>query len=410
MKILLVHNRYRSNSPSGENRVVDQETKALVAAGHVVEHYERRSDDIDGLPLWRRAFVPGQVLWSHSAAREVGRVLGSFEPDVVHVHNLFPMISPSVLRECRRRLVPTVATFHNYRPICPSGDLFRDGAVCHDCVGRMPVPAVVHGCYRCSSLATAPLALSLVAHERIWQTSLSAYIFISAAQRDLYSSLNLPRKRCFVKSNLVYPMNAERQSEPLIVYIGRLAELKGLRLLMKAWDRAATTNLKLVIAGAGPLEEEVRQWAATRPEVQAPGLISRDDCISLLARARATVVPSVWEEPFGLVVPEAMSASVPSIAPSHGSFPELISDGVDGVLFPTGDFDALARLIEDVERDPQRWEALGQKARLTYEHRFEPLTNVKQLEAIYRFASESPVWIELAASMGGEKSERLTCI
>ncbi len=398
MRVLVVHNRYRSASPSGENRVVDQETRALLRAGHDVEHFERESDDIQSFSLRQKALLPGQVVWSPSAAREIGRVLGTFKPDVVHVHNLFPMISPSVLHACRRHLVPAVVTLHNYRPICPSGDLFRDGAICHDCVGRAPFPSVLHGCYRDSAAATLPLAIANVVTRGTWKTLPSAYIFISAAQRELFSSLDLPKERCFVKHNLVYPMTGEGTTEPLIVYLGRLNEDKGLPLLMEAWDRHAPSGLKLVIAGGGPLEEEVSEWARSRPSVEDAGLLTRDGCISLLARARAAVVPSQWLEPFGLVVAEAMSAGVPAIAPAHGAFPELIADGVDGVLFPPGDVGALARLFDEVEREPERWDALGREARRSYERRFEPDKNVAELEAIYRFALEHPVWIELEGS------------
>ena len=405
MRVLVVHNRYRSASPSGENRVVDQETEALRRAGHEVEHFERESDDIQGFSLRQKAVIPGQVVWSASAAREIGRVLGTFKPDVVHVHNLFPMISPSVLHACRRHLVPAVVTLHNYRQICPSGDLFRDGAICHDCVGRLPLPSIRHGCYRDSAAATLPLAIGDVATKGTWQTLPSAYVFISGAQRELFSSLDLPRQRCFVKHNLVYPMRSYENptpsgaaTEPLVVYLGRLNEAKGLPLLMKAWDRCAPKGLKLVIAGGGPLEEEVGTWAAARESVEDAGLLDRGECIALLGRARAAVVPSQWQEPFGLVVAEAMSAGVPSIAPAHGAFPELITDGVDGVLFPADDVDALAKLFGEVEREPDRWDALGSEARRTYERRFVPEKNIAELEAIYRFAIEHPVWIELEDS------------
>jgi glycosyltransferase involved in cell wall biosynthesis/SAM-dependent methyltransferase len=395
MRVLVVHNRYRSASPSGENRVVDQESDALLRAGHEVEHFERQSDDIAGFSLREKAIIPGQVVWSPSAAREIGRVLASFKPDVVHVHNLFPMISPSVLQACRRHLVPAVVTLHNYRQICPSGDLFRDGRICQDCVGRLPLPSIRHGCYRDSAAATAPLAVADVTTRRTWQTLPSAYVFISESQRQLFSSLELPMQRCFVKHNLVFPMNGDGTTEPVIVYLGRLNEEKGVPLLMKAWDRSAPNGLRLVIAGGGPLEAEVSDWARTRPSVEDAGLLNRDECISLLARARAAVVPSQWLEPFGLVVAEAMSAGVPSIAPAHGAFPELITDGADGVLYPPGDVDALARLFGDVEKDPERWDALGMTARETYERRFEPCKNIAQLEEIYQFAIEHPVWIEL---------------
>jgi glycosyltransferase involved in cell wall biosynthesis/SAM-dependent methyltransferase len=404
MRILVVHNRYRSASPSGENRVVDQETAALIRAGHEVEHFERLSDDIEDFSLRQKTVIPGQVVWSPSAAREISGLLGTFRPDVVHIHNLFPMISPSVLEACRRHLVPTVVTIHNYRQICPSGDLFRQGAICHDCVGRLPLPAIRHGCYRDSSTATIPLAIAGATQKRLWQTLPSAYIFISSAQRDLFSSLNLAGERCFVKHNLVYPMEGSGEREPVVAYIGRLNEAKGLPLLMEAWDRAAPQELKLVIAGGGPLEDEVANWARSRSSVDFPGLLSRQECGALLGRARAAIVPSQWQEPFGLVIAEAMSASVPSIAPSHGSFPELITDSEDGVLFPPGDMEALAKLFGEVERDPARFEALGREACKTYERRFAPEKNVRQLESIYRYAIEHPVWIGTGDDTGSASS------
>jgi glycosyltransferase involved in cell wall biosynthesis/SAM-dependent methyltransferase len=395
VKVLMIHNRYRSDSPSGENRVVDQESEALTRAGHEVRHFERESDDIDGFSLREKAAIPGQVVWSPSAAREIGRVLRSFKPDVVHLHNHFPLISPSVLHPCRRHLVPVVVTFHNYRQICPSGSLFRDGRICHDCVGRVPLPSIRHGCYRGSSVATIPLAVANMATRSTWQTLPSAYVFISNSQRQLFSSLNLPDDRCFVKHNLVYSMNAEGPTEPLIVYLARLDEAKGLPLLMEAWDRFTPDALRLVIAGSGPLDADVKDWASVRPSVEYAGLLNRDQCFSLLAKARAAVVPSQCLETFGLVVAEAMSVGVPSIASAHGALPELITDGVDGVLFPPRDAAALAKLFGEVERDPERFAALGREGRRTYARRFEPHKILAQLEAIYRFAIEHPVWIEL---------------
>ena len=122
------------------------------------------------------------------------------------------------------------------------------------------------------------------------------------------------------------------------------------------------------------------EWASTRPTVEAPGLSVATSASRFWRRARAAVVPSQWQEPFGLVIAEAMSASVPSIAPAHGSFPELIQDGVDGVLFAPGDTDALARLFGEVENDPARWAVLGAQARLSYERRFVPDNNIRELE------------------------------
>ncbi len=397
MKVLVVHNRYRSDSPGGEDKVVDEEVAALVRRGHSVERFERFNDDIDSFSVTRKALLPAQVVWSQAARRSLARALKAAQPDVVHVHNTFPLLSPSVLYACRAARVPVVATLHNYRLVCASGILFRDGAVCHDCVGRqLPLPGIRHGCYHESALATLPVAAGLVAHRRAWRTMVSAYVFLSGAQRDVIAADGLPAERLFVKPNLVPRSSVPpvHPSEPIVVYAGRLSPVKGLDLLMEAWERYSAERpsgpLRLVVAGAGPLEDQLAAWAARQPAVDWLGMLSRSDCESLFARARAAVVPSAWEEPFGLVVIEAMAAGVPSLAPAHGAFPELIADGVDGVLFQPGSVAALAGVLRDVGDRPGRYASYGRAARSTYERRFSSDAIVEQLLAIYRFAIEHP--------------------
>ncbi len=397
VKVLLVHNRYRSGSPSGEDRVVDQEAQALVAAGHSIERFERSSDEIAGRSLAGKALVPVQLLWNDEARRALTRVLRSYRPDVVHVHNTFPLLSPAVLYACYAERVPVVATIHHYRMVCPSGTLFRDGRVCHDCIGRLPWPGVRHGCYRDSVFSTLPMAAAAVAHRGVWRTKVSAYVFLSRAQRDLIASDGLPPERLFVKPNFVPPLAIAPpvERERRVVYAGRLTEEKGIPLLMEAWDQYTSAGqegaLELCLAGAGPLEPSVAAWAAARRSVRWLGLLSSRECASLLASARAVLVPSRWEETFGLVAVEAMAAGVPPVAPAHGSFPELIDDGVDGVLFEPGNVDALAKVIREVQERPEHYEALGRAARQTYEHRFSPEANVEQLLKVYDFAIEHPI-------------------
>src|SRR6185437_4455257 len=185
MRILLAHNRYRSGAPSGENRVVDQEGEALEALGHEVIRFGRSSDEIGQWPLAKKASLPARTVWSRESHRELAAALRERRPDVVHLHNTFPLLSASVLYACRDARVPVVATVHNYKLACASGDFFRDGSVCHDCSGGLPGPALRHGCYRGSLPATAPVALAMTAHRQAWRQLVSAYAFISAAQRDL---------------------------------------------------------------------------------------------------------------------------------------------------------------------------------------------------------------------------------
>jgi glycosyltransferase involved in cell wall biosynthesis len=395
MKILLVHNRYRSGAPSGENRVVDQEGEALEALGHEVIRFGRSSDEIGQWPLAKKASLPARTVWSRETRRDLTALLRERRPAVVHVHNTFPLLSAAVLYACRDARVPVVATIHNYRLACANGAFFRDGKVCHDCAGSLPVAAVRHGCYRESRAATAPVALAMSVHRNAWKSLVSAYIFISAAQRDLLSESGLAPDRVFVKYNLI-PRRSRPHVErtPTVVYAGRLDEAKGARLLMAGWDRylerPGQPGLNLVVVGGGPLEGEMRAWASARPSVELTGTVSGERCAEYMSRGRAVVLPSTWEETFGLVAVEAMAAGVPPVAAAHGSFPELITPGVDGALFRPGDPAALALAIADVESNPGRYEDYGDQARKTYEERFDPDRIMTELLEIYRYAIAHP--------------------
>ena len=401
MRVLVVHARYRSEAPSGENTVVDQEVQALRSAGHHVELFERRSDDIATWGLDRRATVPALAVWNGGAQRALAARLRLARPDVVHVHNTFPLLSPSVLHACRDAGVPVVATIHNSRLVCAKGDYFRDGAACHACADGSSWPALRHGCYRESRLATLPVVAANVLHRQAWQELVSAYVFVSAAHRDLMGALSLPPERVFVKPNFVdAPVPPLVARQPVVTFVGRLDAVKGIPLLMRAWDaflqRTPASGLRLRVVGDGPLQPELARWAADRRGVELVGLVDRPTVASLLGESLACVLASEGEETFGLVAVEAMAARVAPIAPVIGAFPELVRDGVDGVLYPAGDYDALAAVLARLEASPQGFLEMGERARETYERRFTREANVSQLADVYEFAMAHP-----AGGLGG---------
>lgn len=397
MRVLIVHNRYRPAAPSGENAVVDQESAALAAAGHDVELVQRHSEEIGSWSTLRRATLPARVLWSEQSRRTVGTAVADFAPDVVHLHNTFPLLTPSVLHACRDAGVPVVATLHNYKLGCANGSFFRDGKVCHDCLHGSTLPALAHRCYRDSAAATLPVVLGARVHRGGWQRLVSAYVFISAAQRDRLAPLGLPAERSFVKHNFVPPPSGGGESDVQhqVAYVGRLDEAKGVPFLMRAWDafrsRRPRSPLRLVVVGGGELGPAVERWSATRPSVQMAGHVSRPEVSAILASSRAVVVPSQWEETFGMVAVEAMAAGTAPVAAAHGAFPELITPGSDGALFPPTEAAALVDVLAEVDDQPERWDAYGRQGRQTYARRFTAEASTARLLEIYRFATAHPV-------------------
>ncbi|MGC9542433.1 glycosyltransferase [Streptomyces sp. UG1] len=403
MHVLVVHNRYASAQPSGENKVVDQEVELLRAAGHRVEVFERRSDDIAARSLPAKAAIPLLVPWNPAVRRELAARLRAERPDVVHVHNVFPLLSPAVLAACADAGVPAVATLHNYTQVCPPGTLQRDGRPCAECVGSAaPLPAVRHGCYRDSRLATVPLAVSLSVNRRRWWSGVERFLCISAAQREVLVRSGMPAERLAVKHNFV-PDPDDRRSGAgeHLLYLGRLAPAKGVRLLMAAWDEIAASGgvgVPLVIAGAGPLEREVTAWAAGRDDVRHVGLLDPAESRKAVARSVAVVAPSTWLEAFGLVVVEAMAAGVPVVAAGHGAFVELVEDGVTGLLHRPGDAASLASRMRRIAAGPGRNREMGQAARRRYEQGFSPAVGLERLVEEYRTAIAGRT-----ESMGGSR-------
>jgi len=286
---------------------------------------------------------------------------------------------------------------HNYKLGCASGTLFRDGQVCHDCLGGSSFPALVHGCYRGSTALTAPVVFGSWLHRSAWQKMITGYIFISAAQRDLLAPVGLPSDRSFVKHNFVPapPPHAEIATMSQVAYVGRLDEAKGAPFLMRTWDafraRRPHSPLRLVVVGGGDMSEAVARWAGLRPSVTIAGHVPRQEVFRILACSRAVVVPSQWEETFGMVAVEAMAAGTAPVASAHGAFPELVTHGSDGALFPPTDVDALVEILGDIDDNPQRWDGYGQQGRQTYQSRFSPDAGIARLLDIYRFAVEHPV-------------------
>jgi glycosyltransferase involved in cell wall biosynthesis len=387
VRVLVVHNRYRSELPSGENHAVDQEVDLLQRAGHEVFRYERESDEIQRFPIVEKAALPLRLMWSRADHARVAELLAQLRPQVVHVHNTFPLISPSVLGACAAAGTPVVATLHNFRLFCANGLLFRDGRPCETCLDRSSLPAVRHACYRDSRLASLPLSVSLQVHRSLgtWHRGVTAFIALSQFAKRKLAHAGLSAGRIHVKPNFVRRAHdgGRAGSDGHFLFLGRLSEEKGVDLLLDAWSASFG---RLLLAGDGPKRDWIEgQLARHAGSVELLGPRSRQACMDLLAGARALVVPSRWYEGFPLVVAEAYAQGVPIVAPSHGTFPEIVEDGGSGLLFPPGDAEGLADRLRELRADGTS-RRMGRRARQLYEERYTPERNLELLLAIYERA------------------------
>ena len=388
MRVLIVHNRYRSSMPSGENSVVEQELELLRGRGLDVHLLSVESDEIAGWSLPKKAMLPGRVVWSREGARLVRSRIDDLRPDVVHFHNTFPLLSPAALRAAAGTGVRVVKTLHNFRPLCPAGMFFRDGHVCEECLGRTPLPAVRHGCYRGSRGATLPLAVADAVHERAgtWRTAVDVYLTPSAFARGRYVAAGWPADKVAVKYNSAPDVDVRLDGPGRgFVCLARLGPEKGVDVLLDAWRLAFPDGGEgLTVIGSGDLEEALRDRAADLAGVEFTGQLPHDQVLERVLATRAVVMPSIWYEVFPRTVVEAYAAGVPMVASRLGSLIEVVPDRRAGLLFEPRDPAALADALRELAGDDGLCERLGGGGRALYEERFHPAVTTDRLLAVYR--------------------------
>jgi glycosyltransferase involved in cell wall biosynthesis len=310
-----------------------------------------------------------------------------FAPDVMHVHNTMPLVSPSVYWAARKRGVPVVQTLHNFRLLCPQAMFVREGKVCEDCLGKVPWRGVVHKCYRDSAVQSAVMAGMLTTHRALgtYDTQVNRFIALNEFCRNKMIEGGLKAERIRVKPNFVEwlaPPSWEGRDGGL--YLGRLTPEKGVDVLLRALGRLPGQRLTAI--GGGPMEAEVR---AALGEGYL-GFLPLSAIWGHLAKVGYMVVPSVWYEGFPRTIIEAFASGVPVIASRLGSLAEVVDDGRTGLLFNPGDDQDLAAKLAWAQAHPAEMVRMGQAARQEYENRYTPERNCEELIEIYRSAmSES---------------------
>jgi glycosyltransferase involved in cell wall biosynthesis len=385
MRVLVAHNRYRSAQPSGENAVVEDEARLLAEYGCDVELLQTSSDEIADWPAYKKALLPARTVWSREGHRLVTDAIERFRPDVVHVHNTFPLLSPAALRAARASGAAVVATMHNFRPLCAAATFVRDGKVCTSCLDRGPLAGVARGCYRGSRLATVPLAASITAHRvaGTWRDSVDRYVFPSSFARSLYVRAGWAPDRLVVKPNTVRDPGFTRTGGGRgFVALSRFSHEKGLDTLLDAW-RSAGIDERLTLIGAGELEGELRARARGLDNVELAGRLSPREAFARLAGARALVVPSRWFEVFPRTIVEAYSLGVPVVASRIGSLAEIVEDGTTGLHVEPDAPDQLAAALRTLAGSVALSARLGDEARRRYEAELAPAPTTRRLLEIY---------------------------
>ncbi|MEB3294285.1 MAG: glycosyltransferase [Synechococcales bacterium] len=386
MRILQLHNRYQI--VGGEEGVVQAERSLLQQQGHFVECLEVSNDGIQG--LGGKAIATANAIYSFSARQQVLKKIDQFQADLVHVHNFFPLLSPSVYDACRDRQIPVIQTLHNYRLICPKAMLFRDNQVCELCVGQsFPLAGVKYGCYRGSKAQTAVVSAMLSWHHLrgTWQNRVNTYIALTEFQKQKLVEGGLPSDRIQVKPNFTFvPDFPDLPRQSFILFVGRLAEEKGILQLLEAYRLNPQLPL-LKIAGDGPLRPVLDQFIEQHHlhhRVQLLGRQPKETIFELMQAAICLVFPSIWYEGFPLTIVEAFACGLPVIVPSLGSMAEIVENGQTGLHFQAQNSQDLADKITWMSQHRAEVSSMSEKAQHRYHQSYTPQANYDRLMAIYQ--------------------------
>lgn len=382
-KVLIVHNYYQV--PGGEDTVVENEKNMLLENRHEVVLYTRHNDEIKSRGILGKLMLPFETIFSFKTYIEVKRIIKKEYIDIVHVHNTLPLISAAVYYAARDCKIPVVQTVHNFRLLCPGATFTKNNKICEECVKKSLIYSIKNKCYRGSLIQSMLSAFTLWFHRLIGTyNKVDGYIALTQFNKNKLISL-VNEDKIFIKPNFVKKdkdVFIENRKD-YFLFLGRIDELKGIRLLVRAWKEI--DNSKLVVVGKGPLENEVNQYIKDNKikNVELLGFKKKDEVMNLISNARALIVPSKWYEGFPMTIVESLSMGVPIIASDIGNLSTIINDGENGLLFKYDDEYSLIEKINKFKEDSKLIEKLSNGAISTFNSKYNSEENYKILINIY---------------------------
>jgi glycosyltransferase involved in cell wall biosynthesis len=298
-----------------------------------------------------KILAPFRILYSFEAKRQFEKLIKDFKPDIVHCHNIYHQISPSILPVAKKYKIPVVMHLHDYKLICPNYQMFAHGKMCEDCAAPNYYRCLLRKCFQDSYIKSFVVTLEMYLHHKIlkiYEKNIDLYIAPSKFMKDMCVKHGVPENKIKVMYNFVdnFSQDYVEPAGDYVLYLGRLSPEKGIPVLIRAM--AQVKDLSLYIAGEGNekenCEKEISQLGLEE-NIKLLGHLSGEKLQQTIAEAKAIVIPSVWFENMPFSMLEALALGKVVIASRIGGMPEIITEGQNGFLFSAGDSDELASLI-----------------------------------------------------------------
>jgi len=386
-----VHNYYQSASPSGEDKAFENEVRMQKNNGADVYVYARHNDEISGYGITGKCRLPFESVWSIKTYRDLLKIVKKAKPDVAHFHNIWYLVSPSAYYACRDARVPIVQTLHNYRFFCANGLLFRNGAVCESCIGKITLQGVINACYRSSRIHSVPICLMEGVHRILGTLNkmVDAFIALTEFSRRKYIECGVIPGKLFVKPNVLADVpEPQYTGNGDMVFVGRLSREKGIDTLAAAakyLNSSRINNSKILLVGDGPLKRQLYETTRAKDidNIELAGHKEHKEVIEIMRRGRFVILPSLCYESFPLVIMEAYACGKPVVASRIGALAELVEDGKTGLLFEPGNARDLAAKMRWLYEHKDTCVEMGMNARRTFDEKYTACRNFAVLTQIY---------------------------
>lgn len=386
LKVLLVHNSYTQRG--GEDTVFESEKQMLLEMGIEVYEFVVSNNDLRNENIVDKVRLGIGTIWSFKNNISIKKYIKKINPDIVHVHNTFPYLSPSIYWAIKSENKPVVQTLHNYRIGCANGILYRNNSICVKCIEGSNINSIIYNCYRESKVQTLPIFLMQRFHNLIgtYRNKVDKYLALTEFSKDLFLQIGLPYEKVQVKPNFTIKSNVNKKKhrKKQVVFVGRITEDKGIDILLKAFSHITDRYINLMIIGEGEDKDKYKEKYENDGRITWLGNQPKEVVFQSISESTVLVMASKMYETFGLVLTEAMSMGTPVIAPNHGSFPKIIKNGVHGLTYEKDNFCELEKkIIEIINLEQEKWDEMSANCIREYEQKYSQEQNKKYIADIY---------------------------
>lgn len=378
--VLMVHNFYQIGG--GEHTVFNNEIELLRKNGHKVVTYTRDNKEIND-SIIKKMLLPITTIWSIKTYREIKKIIKKENIDIVHCHNTFPLISPSVYYAARKCKIPVVQTIHNFRFICPKALFYKNGKICEEClINNNFKEAIKNNCYRDSKIQTLVITSMLKFHRMIKTYNKINYIFLTDFNKSKFNKLiDINKDNVFIKPNFVekkYDFKRPDKLNNVFVFMGRLDENKGIRFLVDAWQDIK--DYELHVYGDGPLKEYVETKTKNNEKIKYYGFQNQNIIFKDLVSSYGLIMPSECYEGFPMTIAESFSLGIPVLSCNIGNHSSIVKSSLAGCTYEHNDSDSLKNKIEDIVKNNKKYSDNADKY---YKEILSPEKNYEELKDIY---------------------------